>query len=208
MQSHAPTTQSDIPTEMPQREMPQRELPLILNPKVDLSEIRGPTPTTNWVVRKLVLCGGFPHPSIKTFAMLAKERFTLFVNVSEEDNGPSYLQAYERLSGTKCRGVHFPLKDMEPVPPARAPQFLEFIDGIANFVKHGEKTYIHCRSGHGRTGMAVACLLANLYGLNGMRAVNLCEALHSCRLDPEDRSSPETQDQRIGIISLLSNVPH
>ena len=180
-------------------------------PRFDINRDRqlvaGPTATTNWVVPGLLLCGPMPEPRHRSnFEALARERIDVFVCLLENTSAPqSYLPAYEQLTNKKVRRVlTLPLLDGKPLTDANASECLALAAEIEGEVRNGSKVYVHCRGGHGRTGMVVSCVLAKLYNLPGMRAVNLCDALHSCRVDSEDYSSPENQEQRLSVIALLS----
>jgi len=182
-----------------------RDVPMF-NLRTDRRSIAGPTPTTNWVVPQLALCGPLPNPNQpKTFLPLVKEGFDIFVSLLQNPDTPSqtYVQAYEESARRKVTVWTLPLQDGVGLEQAQVAPFMELVGTVVDAVREQRKIYIHCHNGHGRTGMFVSALLAELYGLSGMRAVNFCDSLHSCRVETEDASSPATQEQRLCVVSLI-----
>lgn len=132
------------------------------------------------------------------------------------------VQAYSRLcemNGSEgvVHHIHVGMEDGAPLVPSVRPIFFEAVMEAANIIRaqcdSGQPTgcmYIHCLGGHGRTGMFVSALLAELYplelGTSGMKAVNYCDKLHSARQDTEGRSSPETQEQRLSTMSFIDSI--
>ena len=66
--------------------------------------------------------------------------------------------------------------------------------------------YLHCKGGHGETGMVAACVLSLVYGLPYTRALNNTDTLHAQRKDTEDQCSPQTQEQRIFVLQSLKSI--
>ena len=63
-------------------------------------------------------------------------------------------------------------------------------------VLRGEKLYIHCWGGHGRTGTLVSIVVGRLYGLKCGKALKFCQMCHDSRLYPQSVRSPQTVVQR------------
>lgn len=186
----------------------------IFDSRTEQTSIRGPWPQANWVIRDRVLCGPLPDPRKRqAFAALLKTGIDVYVSLLEVSApNEAYMDAVLEHHRTALHGgsrappvlVWCPLEDGAPVPASQFATVLALAHDILRWsVTEGKRVYIHCRNGHGRTGIVVSCLLACAYHLSGMRAVNLCDALHSCRLDTEDQSSPQTQEQRLCVVSLL-----
>ena len=72
-------------------------------------------------------------------------------------------------------------------------------------VLRGEKLYIHCWGGHGRTGTLVAVLLGRLYNLPYTTALRYTQAFHDARVYPQGVRSPQTPVQRaqVRVVSSL-----
>lgn len=67
---------------------------------------------------------------------------------------------------------------------------------LAQRLQRGEKIYLHCWGGHGRTGTVVSLMLAFMYGLNAEEAMYRCQYVHDLRKVPISVGSPQTQGQR------------
>eukprot|EP00672_Neobodo_designis_P018764 CAMPEP_0174843924 /NCGR_PEP_ID=MMETSP1114-20130205/10815_1 /TAXON_ID=312471 /ORGANISM="Neobodo designis, Strain CCAP 1951/1" /LENGTH=697 /DNA_ID=CAMNT_0016078155 /DNA_START=43 /DNA_END=2136 /DNA_ORIENTATION=+ len=181
-------------------------LPPPLEPRKNPTAVAGPTPTSNWVIAGAVCCGARPVTGqFRPFAALAAQHFNAFVCLTEADSTHEYVPAYKQQSGVGDVATrHLPLKDGQMFKPAVAGAFFSLVEEVASNVENGSwRVYVHCAQGHGRTGLFVTALLWRLYGLPPMKAVNYCDALHSCRQVTEDQSSPQTQEQRTGIVSAL-----
>jgi protein-tyrosine phosphatase len=85
---------------------------------------------------------------------------------------------------------------------------LELVEEIVQRFKKGENIFIHCRGGHGRTGVVAALLLGRLYGLSAYESLELVQKYHDTRIDVQEKpgvySSPETHEQRGQVYKLLS----
>ncbi len=66
-------------------------------------------------------------------------------------------------------------------------------------ILRGERLYIHCWGGHGRTGTLVAVLLGRLYGLPYTNALRYTQAFHDARVYPQGVRSPQTPVQRAQV---------
>ena len=76
-------------------------------------------------------------------------------------------------------------------------------DDCCNRLLRGEKMYIHCWGGHGRTGTLICLILAKLYGIAAPSALALCQAYHDSRRYPQGVRSPQTPIQRIQVQRIL-----
>lgn len=91
-----------------------------------------------------------------------------------------------------------------PIPDRGAPtdpnNFHEFIATLVEQIRRGEKLYIHCRGGHGRSGLVVASILMAYYGLPASDALRLTRQYHQARpvMDPRWRrlGAPQTKRQK------------
>jgi protein tyrosine phosphatase len=68
----------------------------------------------------------------------------------------------------------------------------------------GDKLYIHCWGGHGRTGTLVALMLSRLYNLSADQALKYTQVLHDCRRDHQRVASPTTPAQFQQVCSSLT----
>jgi alanine transaminase len=58
----------------------------------------------------------------------------------------------------------------------------------------GQRLYVHCWAGRGRTGTVASVLLAALYGVSADEALERVQRAFDTRRD-DDRRSPETPEQ-------------
>lgn len=98
--------------------------------------------------------------------------------------------------------LHLPIVD-GAVATDSAMHYL--VDDCGMRVSRGERLYIHCWGGHGRTGTLVAILIGRLYGLPHAAALQYCQACHDSRACYQNVRSPQTQAQRhqVGIMAFL-----
>jgi protein-tyrosine phosphatase len=75
--------------------------------------------------------------------------------------------------------VNFPIYDNQT--PHNRQHFLAFLKDITSYIKNDKKIYIHCKGGHGRSGIVVASLLCLLYGMTPHKALIHCTNLHARR---------------------------
>eukprot|EP00760_Papus_ankaliazontas_P010722 PhM_4_TR14423/c0_g1_i1/m.24291 len=180
------------------------ELPPLLDARRDQSAIQGPTPTSNWVVRGSLLCGPKPNPrDKKRFHALLDTGISVFVNLME-DADCSYVEAAEAATLRTFSAMCFPIPDDGIPDPSQVGNFAEFINDILEQIYAGRRVYVHCREGHGRTGIVIAVLLGKLYGLSGMKATSLCSSLHRGRVDDGGHDSPRTLEQRTFVQMFLN----
>jgi hypothetical protein len=66
-------------------------------------------------------------------------------------------------------------------------------------VLRGEKLYVHCWGGHGRTGTLLAVMLSWLYSLPYAAALKHVQAYHDSRIFPQGVRSPQTPVQRAQV---------
>ena len=73
---------------------------------------------------------------------------------------------------------------------------VQFVPKLAEIIREGtEIVYVHCFSGHGRSGIIVSLLLSVLFDVDGNEALRLANVYHSKRLYAGHRSTPETREQ-------------
>lgn len=109
------------------------------------------------VIEGKVYAGEYPgdpvdaRPKIGRFL---KFGITHFIDLTEEGE----LEPYAGELPFACTHVRFPIPDLSvPADCRRLDNILQFIDDVATDPS-GNKVYIHCHGGVGRTGTVVACL--------------------------------------------------
>jgi ribA/ribD-fused uncharacterized protein len=93
------------------------------------------------------------------------------------------------------------------IPDCRAPRdwrdFAKLVVMVADIIStlgEDERVYIHCKGGHGRSGVVVACLLCHIFGFDPGAALQRTTNSHSKRSTMSDKwrkiGSPQTYPQK------------
>ncbi|DBA78266.1 TPA: hypothetical protein ACH3X2_008217 [Trebouxia sp. C0005] len=194
----------------------------------------GPTPWCNWIVRGQVLAGAYPastddKETDKILTILLEHGMEVFVclqaevslNIPEsmwragrglrpyiKDAQKILTSAREygnpRIAQSKLNFLHLAIIDGSITTDSAISRLA---DDCCDRVRSGEKLYIHCWGGHGRTGTLVALMLAKLYGLSCGEALKYTQAFHDARRYPQNVRSPQTAIQRTQVRRLLSGEP-
>jgi len=161
-----------------------------------------PIPDCYWGLEDQVLAGEYPSARTETAARARLRAFLeagigLFLDLTE----PSELEPYEPLlreeAAAAGRAVEYrrmPVPDMGVPEPGQMERLLARIEDA---LAAGEKVYVHCWGGVGRTGTAVGCFLVRR-GMDGEAALGeLAELWY--QVSPEKRMfhprTPETSVQ-------------
>jgi hypothetical protein len=126
-----------------------------------------------YFITKKALFGGYPNHN--TLTELQQEGVTWFVDLtnSNEKNTTTYSDKVNNW-------VNYPIKDGDvPKNKKKFMIFLILIQLILESLKPGEKIYLHCRGGHGRTSLVIACFLGFALNLPSQTSLNLARTLHN-----------------------------
>eukprot|EP00761_Pharyngomonas_kirbyi_P012293 gb/GECH01012320.1/.p1 GENE.gb/GECH01012320.1/~~gb/GECH01012320.1/.p1 ORF type:complete len:349 (+),score=92.01 gb/GECH01012320.1/:1-1047(+) len=193
--------------------------------------MKGPHKTTNWVVKDKLLCGSVPYGE-KMMKTLVEEEIDVYLCLANEIAShpksniidaypprerprtarnrvrpyPEYVSKIMELAknGEELEFIHFPIRDDDI---GGDKETMELIQVIAKHIVEGKKVYVHCNSGHGRTGVIVGLLLGTLYDITATESLNRISWYHDCREDNGNADTPATHDQRMMVYKLLKNYP-
>ena len=117
------------------------------------------------------------YPSQETVNLLEQYGVVHFINLTCE--GEKNIVKY----CTTVNYINYPITDHSF--PKNWKSFSKFILTIFSLIKtlKKEKIYIHCRGGHGRSGIVVACVLCYMFNLDPSVALKLSAAYHRNRKD-------------------------
>lgn len=90
----------------------------------------------------------------------------------------------KKLSSYECGVVYvnFPIKDnFIPYDMNLFQEFLIWLVFTISVMKENERIYIHCKGGHGRSGMIMCCILCNLYHLSPEQSIQEVSQSHQDR---------------------------
>jgi len=196
---------------------------------------RGPTPWSNWVIKGRVLAGAYPAAKndaetdiiltkllelgINTFVCLQAEfSLTITEDLWRQGRGlRPYVKDAQRLlvkarnTGnlnivqTRLDLLHLPIVDGSITSDTAISRLA---DDCCQRILDGERLYIHCWGGHGRTGTLVAIILARLYGLSTAQALGYTQAMHDVRRCPQGVGSPQTKIQVEQVQRILNAEMH
>eukprot|EP00736_Rhodelphis_marinus_P009701 Rmarinus@m.29291 len=194
--------------------------------------MRGPTPASNWVVKGQVAAGAYPGviddgENSKNLIRLLKAGFTTYVCVMAEVDMSApehlwrsqqvlrpYLSDIRRLLEEDRSRRQFPEISVQNLCYLQLPirgeagvlcdeRLISFLTDCTKRVYRGEKLYIHCETGAGRTGLLVACMLGRLYGLKPTEALDLTQMYFSARQRKCCETSPACKAQRNQVRRIL-----
>jgi len=176
---------------------------VILSPAKNLPT---PFPECYWVLPGRFLAGEYPgarrpgSPSPRITALL-ESGINRFIDLTYPGELPDY-EDYLRDESYRCncRVVHLRSSIGDFGLPGYN-QMKSLLDEIDAALAGGDKIYLHCQAGIGRTGTVVGCYLAR-HGETGRAALlRLNELRH--RL-PFPFPSPETDEQRLFVTNWLA----
>ncbi|GAB4194315.1 MAG: hypothetical protein OHK0022_10140 [Roseiflexaceae bacterium] len=143
-----------------------------------------PIPSAYWVRPGLLMAGGYPTMLKANLARTLIDRFldagiTQFFDLTEEGEIPP-TRAYPEVCALAAaerglRGQHrrFAIQDMDVPTPGEMTAILDALDAA---LAEGQRVYVHCFAGAGRTGTVIGCHLVR-HGLSGPEALLRIEEL-------------------------------
>jgi ribA/ribD-fused uncharacterized protein len=148
---------------------------------------------SSYFIKNKALFGSFPtQDAVKE---LENEGVRYFINLTfpNEKKITPYITNFNYIS--------FPIKDrFYPENTIEFSKFILYISKIILELNENDKIYIHCKGGHGRSGVVVAILLCNLFNLTPEKALEHTTKSHNNRIIMRDKwrqiGSPQTYHQK------------
>lgn len=141
------------------------------------------------------------YPTNGELKLLEAAGVSVFVDLTTEKL-PEYTIA------PSSQHIKYPLMDRRI--PYDMENFKKFILRLIGFIKENKKIYIHCRGGHGRAGLTVACLLVVYLGLTSEQAITKTNEAHNQRLVMDTRwrtlGAPQTSAQKTFVFKFAQYV--
>jgi len=159
-----------------------------------------------WVIPGRLLAGEYPgaldeQEARERLRWLLEQGVSAWVDLTEDgvEGLPPYAELLaEEASGLGKTACHTRLAivDFSTPTPEHMGRILGHLDALLD---EGQKVYLHCYSGLGRTGMTVGCYLVR-HGTNGDAAL---KQIAEWRRDIPSgwRSSPETEQQQMFVLN-------
>ena len=143
------------------------------------------------------------HPSKGYFGpkkrlnSLIESRITSFIDLTVEGELPQYSQLLQLINfNSKVKYNRMSIQDMSTPPESEMEKILDYIDKEVNA---GNKIYIHCLRGLGRTGIVIGCYLVR-HGHTGEEAIKKISSLRK-NLPNSWIQSPQTDPQKEFVIN-------
>ena len=159
--------------------------------------------TCSYFIKDKALFGSYPSDtSVKE---LEDHGVRFFVNLTydDEDKIKTYHTDYQIITHSiKDRSVPHDLLSFTT--------FIIHLSDIIKQLKINEKVYIHCKGGHGRSGLVVACLICYIFKLSPYEALNYTSKCHNNRSVMREKwrkiGAPQTHLQKKFVHQLFRPI--
>jgi len=160
----------------------------------DKAAAQVPLPNCYWVLPGQLLAG--EHPAGATpgetqerLRVLLDAGIQCFIDLT----APNELDAYDVELPVSVEYIRKPIRDHQI--PTRKEHMVDIQACLDHAIRTGQRTYVHCRAGIGRTGTVIGCFLIER-GLSGEQALEELNRLwQQCRRSHTWPTVPETEDQ-------------
>lgn len=98
---------------------------------------------------------------------------SLYVYLDKMDIPKTLLDSYGKLKEGKQRIIYFPIDD--GMIPQDYKMFSRIVAIAYDYLKRGKNIHVQCMSGHGRTGMFIACLIGRYMARHIPEKINLVD---------------------------------
>jgi protein-tyrosine phosphatase len=136
---------------------------------------QGPIITSNWLTDKICV-GGYPKTRFE-LERLIKEGINVFICLNGSDKSEFYKYECQLTSGKTY--INEPIEDLNITTDEK---IRELCERIVIRIRNGDKVYIHCTGGHGRTGTVAAVVLYMLYKLPIQQIYDYLQFSHDQRV--------------------------
>jgi protein-tyrosine phosphatase len=150
-------------------------------------------------VNEQIYFGKYPDEDI--LEALKELKVKLIIDLTHfTDNLPKYHSIKD------IKRIEFPIVDMGIQEDDLTLQYVMFIKSL--FLNGDNPIYIHCKGGHGRSGVITCLLYGMLYDKTAEESLEAIKEAHDNRKQMSRRmriiGSPQTPNQKLQVIRLLS----
>lgn len=152
----------------------------------------------SYFIQDKALFGSFPSQA--TVDLLEEQGVRYFIDLTEEKEEKTI--PYK----TNYNYIKYPIKDR--FYPTDWKSFAQLILKICRILTDTkDKIYIHCKGGHGRSGILVACVLCQLYKISPLEGLRKTSYYHSRRPVMRDKwrkiGSPQSKKQKDFVLKFF-----
>ena len=135
----------------------------------------------SFFIKNRALFGSFPiQDAIEELEENGVKYFINLTDIRKEKNIIPY--------NTKYKYINYPILDNYiPINLSRFSSFIIKISYIIKSLKRGELVYIHCRAGHSRSAIVVACIICYIFNLTSIESLQYTTKCHSNRINLRER---------------------
>jgi protein-tyrosine phosphatase len=159
--------------------------------------------TSSYFIKNKAIFGSYPCQ--ETIKDLIHIGVNIFVDLTCEDEE---LPNYSAPDSVK---IKYPIKDR--YIPTDTRSFSHFIISLSKIIKEiplCNKIYIHCKGGHGRSGLVVACLICQMFSLTPFESLKYTSECHNKRKVMKEKwrkiGAPQTTLQKRFVHQLFKSV--
>ena len=147
----------------------------------------------SFFIKDKALFGSFPTQ--EQVCVLQNNGVKYFIDLTSPDE--TKITPY----ATDCNYESFPITDMGvPRDRRKFSTFIYKLCYIISGLKGTDKIYVHCKGGHGRAGLVVACVTAKFFNISADLAIQHTSLCHSARKTMRSCwrriGSPQTPEQK------------
>ena len=158
---------------------------------------------SNWFIEEKAIFGGFPKQEEVEDLEAIGVRYFLDLTRSNERGITPYNTEYSY--------ENYPIFDRScPIDKISFGKLVVKYGRIINDLPPGEKVYIHCRGGHGRSGLVASCLLAWIKKIPPQEAMEIANRYHFHRMQIREKwrriGVPQTRVQKNFVLSFFKPV--
>jgi hypothetical protein len=160
-----------------------------------------PIPESYWVIPGNFLAGGYPISSVDEtvvrhcLAAFIEAGITSFLDLTREGELPSYLPLLQEEAVRFGIPIDYQRMTIQDKGLPAHERMAALLDSLDAALAAGNKIYLHCWGGIGRTGTAVGCWLVR-HGMTGDQAlIRLNELYRTAEQSHIYPQSPETAAQ-------------
>ena len=136
---------------------------------------QGPLNVSNWLTDKICV-GGYPKNKLD-LTKLIEAGIDVFICLNDTVDRAEFYKYEIQLPSNKTY-INEPIADMNITSDDK---IRELCERLVIRMRYGDKIYIHCKGGHGRTGTVAAILLYMLYKLSLQQIFDYVQFSHDQR---------------------------